>query len=209
MVADTANFEGTDYTYEDDEFYDDDDDYFDEIDDLEASILGERTSTNQNTTSSSNPQKALTLKQKQVNLSKKSSSGISHSVSNSISKMQQMEISKKANHTGRDDRATSEQVMDPRTRLILFRLLSKGFLKEIDGCVSTGKEANVYFAKGCGGDGDDGMDYAVKIYKTSILVFKDRDKYVSGEHRWRKGYCKSNPRKMVGTWAEKEMRNYR
>ena len=38
---------------------------------------------------------------------------------------------------------------------------------------------------------------------------KDRDKYVSGEHRWRKGYCKSNPRKMVKVWAEKEMRNYR
>jgi RIO kinase 1 len=32
---------------------------------------------------------------------------------------------------------------------------------------------------------------------------------VSGEHRWRKGYCKSNPRKMVKVWAEKELRNYR
>ena len=52
-------------------------------------------------------------------------------------------------------------------------------------------------------------EFAVKIFKTSILVFKDRDKYVSGEHRWRKGYCKSNPRKMVQTWAEKELRNYR
>jgi len=93
--------------------------------------------------------------------------------------MRQLEISKKGNHTGRDDRATSEQVMDPRTRLILFRLLSKGFLKEIDGCVSTGKEANVYYAQGsCGNSGsEESMDYAIKIYKTSILVFKDRDKY--------------------------------
>ena len=32
-------------------------------------------------------------------------------------------------------------------------------------------------------------------------------RYVSGEHRFRHGYCKSNPRKMVRTWAEKEMRN--
>lgn len=30
---------------------------------------------------------------------------------------------------------------------------------------------------------------------------------MSGEHRFRHGYCKSNPRKMVRTWAEKEMRN--
>ena len=35
------------------------------------------------------------------------------------------------------------------------------------------------------------------MYKTSILVFKDRDKYVSGEYRYRHGYCRSNPRKMV------------
>ena len=32
-------------------------------------------------------------------------------------------------------------------------------------------------------------------------------RYVSGEHRFRNGYCKTNPRKMVKTWAEKEMRN--
>ena len=51
------------------------------------------------------------------------------------------------NHTGRDDRATTEQVMDPRTRMILFKLLSTGFLDEIHGCISTGKEANVYYAK--------------------------------------------------------------
>jgi RIO kinase 1 len=30
---------------------------------------------------------------------------------------------------------------------------------------------------------------------------------VSGEYRFRHGYCKSNPRKMVKVWAEKEMRN--
>lgn len=48
---------------------------------------------------------------------------------------------------------------------------------------------------------------AIKIYKTSILVFKDRDRYVTGEHRFRHGYSAKNPRKMVQTWAEKEMRN--
>lgn len=39
------------------------------------------------------------------------------------------------------------------------------------------------------------------------MIFKDRDKYVSGEFRFRNGYCRGNPRKMVQTWAEKEMRN--
>lgn len=102
----------------------------------------------------------------------------------------------------KQDRATAEQVMDPRTRMILFKLLNCGFITEINGCISTGKEANVYH---CTNKNDE--EYAIKIYKTSILVFKDRDKYVTGEFRFRHGYCKSNPRKMVRTWAEKEMRN--
>jgi RIO kinase 1 len=34
-----------------------------------------------------------------------------------------------------------------------------------------------------------------------------KDRYVSGEFRFRKGYARHNPRKMVRLWAEKEMRN--
>ena len=52
---------------------------------------------------------------------------------------------------------------------------------------SIGKEANVYHAST-----PSGLDRAVKIYKTSILVFKDRDKYVTGEFRFRHGYCKGD-----------------
>ncbi|XP_053457024.1 serine/threonine-protein kinase RIO1 [Nycticebus coucang] len=100
------------------------------------------------------------------------------------------------------DRATVEQVLDPRTRMILFKMLTRGIISEINGCISTGKEANVYHASTANGE-----SRAIKIYKTSVLVFKDRDKYVSGEFRFRHGYCKGNPRKMVKTWAEKEMRN--
>ena len=43
-------------------------------------------------------------------------------------------------HTGRDDRATTENVMDPRTRFILYQMLNRGQLKEMNGCISTGKE---------------------------------------------------------------------
>ncbi|EFJ52760.1 RIO kinase [Volvox carteri f. nagariensis] len=102
----------------------------------------------------------------------------------------------------KSDRATVEQAIDPRTRMVLFKMLNRGLFTEINGCVSTGKEANVYHASGA-----DGVDLAIKIYKTSILVFKDRDRYVSGDYRFRNGYCRSNPRKMVKMWAEKEMRN--
>ncbi len=60
----------------------------------------------------------------------------------------------------------------------------------------------MYHALGSGGE-----DLAVKVYKTSILVFKDRDRYVTGEFRFRQGYSRTNPRKMVKMWAEKEFRN--
>eukprot|EP01022_Parablepharisma_sp_SALTPOND_P016029 TRINITY_DN2308_c0_g1_i1.p3 TRINITY_DN2308_c0_g1~~TRINITY_DN2308_c0_g1_i1.p3 ORF type:complete len:421 (-),score=41.11 TRINITY_DN2308_c0_g1_i1:4409-5671(-) len=102
----------------------------------------------------------------------------------------------------KSDRATTELVMDSRTRIILLKLIKKELLDEVSGCISTGKEANVYHAV----DAQD-KEYAVKIYKTSILVFKDRDRYVAGEFRFRKGYCRHNPRKMVTMWAEKEFRN--
>ena len=42
------------------------------------------------------------------------------------------------------DRATVEQVIDPRTRMILFKLLKNDYIQEIYGTISTGKEANVY-----------------------------------------------------------------
>ncbi|CAZ81529.1 unnamed protein product [Tuber melanosporum] len=97
----------------------------------------------------------------------------------------------------KSDRATSEQVLDPRTRTILMQFLNRGI-------------ANVYYAVS-DPDPDSGSSRlqhrAIKVYKTAILVFKDRDRYVSGEHRFRNGYNKGNNRAMVKMWAEKEMRN--
>eukprot|EP00204_Picochlorum_oklahomense_P000399 CAMPEP_0118800156 /NCGR_PEP_ID=MMETSP1161-20130426/2150_1 /TAXON_ID=249345 /ORGANISM="Picochlorum oklahomensis, Strain CCMP2329" /LENGTH=549 /DNA_ID=CAMNT_0006727949 /DNA_START=234 /DNA_END=1883 /DNA_ORIENTATION=- len=102
----------------------------------------------------------------------------------------------------RADRATVEQVLDPRTRMVLFKMLNRGVFSEINGCISTGKEANVYHAT----EDASGAELAIKVYKTAILVFKDRDRYVTGDSRFQR-FCKSNPRKMVKMWAEKEMRN--
>ena len=102
----------------------------------------------------------------------------------------------------RDTRATVDQVLDPKTIEVLQKMIKQGCFDQLAGCISTGKEANVYF-----GVREDGETVAVKVYKTSILGFRDRDEYVDGEYRFRRGYCKSNPRKMVSLWAEKEQRN--
>lgn len=112
----------------------------------------------------------------------------------------------------KSDRATSEQVLDPRTRMILLQMINRNVVSEVNGCISTGKEANVYHALSVSQDESSEaaatpLQRAIKVYKTSILVFKDRDKYVTGEFRFRQGYSKSNNRAMVKVWAEKEMRN--
>jgi serine/threonine-protein kinase RIO1 len=62
--------------------------------------------------------------------------------------------------------------------MVLFKMLNRGVFSEIHGCVSTGKEANVYYATSGGStDGTPGAELAIKVYKTAILVFKDRDRW--------------------------------
>ncbi|GFR11003.1 hypothetical protein TNCT_79581 [Trichonephila clavata] len=173
-----------------------DEDYFDGIDDEYV-----KTSL-----SSTHPNRQLSKK-----TSFQPNDGIHHKFSNKISVDKytylQDEPNKKLDSSkyrikDKSDRATVEQVLDTRTLLILYKLINKLVFSEVLGCISTGKEANVYYAPAFSGS-----DLAVKIYKSSILIFKDRDKYVTGDFRFRRGYCRKNPRKMVRTWAEKEFRN--
>ena len=81
-------------------------------------------------------------------------------------------------------------------------MVKNGKIDKIYGCLSTGKEANVYLAETFMNFETLQVetikkDLAIKVFKTSILIFKDRERYVSGEFRFRKGHCKGNPRKMV------------
>jgi RIO kinase 1 len=55
--------------------------------------------------------------------------------------------SERANVKDKSDRATNEQVLDPRTRIILFKMIGRGLIWEVNGCVSTGKEVGrVHFS---------------------------------------------------------------
>ncbi|XP_005355110.1 serine/threonine-protein kinase RIO1 isoform X1 [Microtus ochrogaster] len=159
-----------------------------------------RQTSNYNSAKMSTPiDKSLQKFENKINLNKLN---ITDSVINKVTMKSRQKEAESYRIKDKSDRATVEQVLDPRTRMILFKMLDKKDIAEIHGCISTGKEANVYYATTGSGE-----SRAIKIYKTSILVFKDRDKYVTGEFRFRRGYCKGNPRKMVKTWAEKEMRN--
>jgi RIO kinase 1 len=113
--------------------------------------------------------------------------------------------------------ATKDKVLDPKTVNILKNLEKRGKLKNLSSSVSSGKEANIYTAK-CSNsliskfiqpiaqEPDIFVDVALKIYKTSTMIFKDRSKYIINEKRFA-NFCTSNSRKLIKLWAEKEVRN--
>jgi RIO kinase 1 len=70
-------------------------------------------------------------------------------------------------HDKSSERATVEEVFDQTTRMVIFDLLKSGVLYELNGAVSSGKEAKVYWGKN-----KEGVDLAVKIYLTSSAEFK-------------------------------------
>ncbi|KAG0440017.1 putative serine/threonine-protein kinase RIO1 like protein [Dictyocoela muelleri] len=184
----------------------------------------------------------------------------------------------------KSDRATTDKVLDNKTMMILKKLEEKGVLKGIRGCISSGKEANIYIGTSVGdftckfmknktefrgenieliendeqneiknndlsSDENKNNEYfkneinndecfendkclslktlfvnekpttnqqnskfnrespvIIKIYRTSRLEFRNRQKYIENETRF-KTYCNKNPRKLIKLWAEKETRN--
>ncbi|VUZ54698.1 unnamed protein product [Hymenolepis diminuta] len=114
-----------------------------------------------------------------------------------------VDFSVKTSNQNRDsgDRATTNHALDKRTIFIIFKMIHQGDFDEINGCISTGKEANVYHAISSRGD------LAIKLHMTSKLSFKARNKYVQGDFRMRHGYSTCSSWKLVSKWAEKEYRN--
>jgi len=183
-----------------DEDYDDYDFHEDEMDILEDELLTREPDV-EGTTGAGGGDSAAKMQPMEKVLSKYIDKiSVDNYASHVTSMTERGKVSRRVKD--KSDRATIEQVLDPRTRIILFKMLSRNVVCEVNGVISTGKEANVYHATTINGE-----HRAIKIYKTSILTFKDRDRYVTGEFRFRRGYCKGNPRKMVTTWAEKEARN--
>lgn len=104
-------------------------------------------------------------------------------------------------HDKANERATVEEVFDQTTRMVVFDLLNSGVLYEVNGVVSSGKEARVYWGKN-----REGKDLAVKIYLTSSAEFKKGMlKYIEGDPRF-KG-VKRDTRSLIAVWAQKEFRN--
>ena len=104
-------------------------------------------------------------------------------------------------HDRSKERATVEEVFDQTTRMVVFDLLNSGVLYELNGAVSSCKEAKVYW-----GTNKEGVDLAVKIYLTSSAEFKKgMHKYIEGDPRFKD--VKHDTRSLMAVWAQKEFRN--
>jgi RIO kinase 1 len=210
---------GSDYVYEDGD--DDLDDVFESADELDDDLLDSssdltKSYNRQRQLHGANPGSQTTIAKPRSNAQKPTANTFS-SIDDQVAELSKhaakIRLDTVKQEQGREkdkaDRATSELVLDQRTRMILLQMINRGMVSEVHGAISTGKEANVYGAVLYPNDGSEPIQRAIKIYKTAILVFKDRERYITGEHRFKSGADKGNNRKMVKLWAEKEFRNLR
>ena len=129
----------------------------------------------------------------------------------------------------KEDKATTEKALDPKTRVLIYKLVNGGLLDSVNGVISMGKEAVIFHADGGPGPQDCHRpkpynvpkECVLKVFKTTLNEFKTRDKYIrvrnirnkskvshsilqsQDDYRFRKRSIKQNPRKILNMWAEK------
>jgi RIO kinase 1 len=99
-----------------------------------------------------------------------------------------------------NQRKVMEEVFDRATLLAVEDLIARKDLRDLNGVVSSGKEARVYW-----GLDQDGGPLAVKIYLTSSSDFRRRLGYIAGDRRF--GKLPSGSRDTVYLWTRKEFKN--
>ncbi|MGH2639654.1 MAG: RIO1 family regulatory kinase/ATPase, partial [Rhabdochlamydiaceae bacterium] len=80
-----------------------------------------------------------------------------------------------------EERSVFEEVFDRQTLMILYDLANNDAFSYLNGVISSGKEARVYW-----GVKTDGTDVAVKIYLVASSDYKRRMQYVIGDPRFNK-----------------------
>ncbi|AEA47602.1 serine protein kinase RIO [Archaeoglobus veneficus] len=102
-----------------------------------------------------------------------------------------------------DERKIYAEVLDLRTLKILYKLSAKGIIKAMGGVISTGKEANVFYADGVW-EGEE-IPLAVKIYRIETSEFHKMDEYLFGDKRF--DMRRISKKDLIYVWTEKEFRN--
>ncbi|KAL8581307.1 hypothetical protein ACOMHN_034386 [Nucella lapillus] len=119
------------------------------------------------------------------------------------------EAKRRTRESEQKEHSTAEKVVDPKTRVLLYKLVNSHLLESLGGCIAEGKESAVFEATGGSMEGVEiPKRVAVKVYKTTLMDFRTREKYIHGDHRFSSDdYKKQNPRKIIKIWAMKEVAN--
>jgi Serine/threonine protein kinase involved in cell cycle control len=124
-------------------------------------------------------------------------------VNNKIDKqMRQIEDKRAKNRIFKKESSflkTEENVFDVPTLKLLYTLSNKGHIHELGGSISTGKEANVFYATGNEGE------IAVKIYRISSSTFKAMDPYILKDPRFT--HIRHSRKDIIFAWTQKEFQN--
>jgi RIO kinase 1 len=116
--------------------------------------------------------------------------------------MKQIEDRREKNRVFKKDSSflkVEENVFDVPTLKLLYTLSNKGYISELGGSISTGKEANVFFAAGKEGE------IAVKIYRVSSSTFKAMDPYILKDPRFT--HIRHSRKDIIFAWTQKEFQN--
>jgi RIO kinase 1 len=98
-----------------------------------------------------------------------------------------------------DQLKVREDVFDEVTFLALYKLVQKKWISVIGGSISTGKEANVFYAE------RDGASIAIKIYRIRTANFNTMSAYIVGDRRF--SNVKKNKKDLIFAWTKKEYSN--
>lgn len=134
---------------------------------------------------------------------------LSNSVFNQLKSYSQKSKKNKAQDR-RETKVTAEMGIDEPTRLRLYKLINNQILEQVNGIISTGKEAVILHANtdpNYSGELTLPRECAVKIFKTTLNEFKQRDRYIKDDYRFKDRFSKQNNRTVIFMWAEKEMHN--
>lgn len=99
-----------------------------------------------------------------------------------------------------DQRKVRDEVFDEVTLLALYKLANRKVINAVGGSISTGKEANVFFAK----RGED-LDCVIKIYRIRTGNFNVMSDYILGDPRF--ASIRRNKKDIIFAWTKKEFSN--
>ncbi|OPY37466.1 MAG: RIO-type serine/threonine-protein kinase Rio1 [Methanoregula sp. PtaU1.Bin051] len=98
-----------------------------------------------------------------------------------------------------DQMKVRDDVFDEITLLALYKLVHKKWISVVGGPISTGKEANVFYAE------REGIPIAIKIYRIRTANFTTMGEYIRGDRRF--ASVRKNRKDLIFAWTKKEFSN--